>query len=369
MSCLDGPLEPFITDDCMIDKYIESIVGQTSDLPEFDPLLWFEEGGLGSNLAGDDLWPESGSNDNSNLSDLNQLSTTDLQESTSPSPSKISISESLSTSPEEDGINEEVIEEFVDDELLLTNGLLSPESDIESRTQANYSHLNQSTAALTFEIHNYCCIKEDDTDEIASVESSPKAKKSNKGVKRRITDFRLTDEERKLLTKEGYSNFPSEKKELTHQEEKILRKIRRKIRNKRSAQFSRLRKKQYVEELEKKYEDCTNENEHLKKEVEDLRRQNQSLMVKMRKILKDHTGHGQASFKTSLFVILLSFLLILMPTFRPDSLDDSLTGSKQQQQIIRTGRHLLMTLGGHDLPSYNLNESENTINFTNALSI
>ncbi|XP_053213719.1 cyclic AMP-responsive element-binding protein 3-like protein 3-A [Panonychus citri] len=374
MSCLDCPLEPYITDDCMIDKYIESIVSQTNDLPEFDPLLWSESGG-DSDLIGRDYdeWPESsGSNENSNLSEPNHLSFTDIQESASPSPSKVSISGSSSTSPEEDGISEEVIEEYVDEEILLSNGHYSIESNGMFDDQTDCYIVNQSPAPRTFEIHNYCCVKyenSEDNDEDKSVESSPKVKQTSKGSKRRnVTDFRLTEEERKLLNKEGYTDFPSETKELTHQEEKILRKIRRKIRNKRSAQFSRLRKKQYVEELEKKYEDCTSENKLLKKEVDDLRRQNQSLTAKMKKILKDHTGHGQASFKTSLFVILLSFLFILMPNFRPESLEDSLTGSKQQQQIIRTGRHLLMTLGGHDLSSYNLNESEN-FNFTNALSI
>jgi hypothetical protein len=48
-------------------------------------------------------------------------------------------------------------------------------------------------------------------------------------------------------------------------EERILRKIRRKIRNKRSAQCSRQRKKEYVEELELKYAQTLTENEELRR--------------------------------------------------------------------------------------------------------
>lgn len=102
-----------------------------------------------------------------------------------------------------------------------------------------------------------------------------------------ITDLHLTDEERRLLNKEGYHDFPAgDHPILTKSEEKILRKIRRKIRNKRSAQCSRQRKKEYLEELEKKYSKSTNELQCLKSEVLKLRRQNVSLMSKLQKVMR-----------------------------------------------------------------------------------
>lgn len=74
--------------------------------------------------------------------------------------------------------------------------------------------------------------------------------------------------------------------QLSKTDEKILRKIRRKIRNKRSAQCSRQRKKEYLEELEKKYSNCTNEVQNLKNEVQKLRREKISLISKIHKLMK-----------------------------------------------------------------------------------
>lgn len=86
----------------------------------------------------------------------------------------------------------------------------------------------------------------------------------------------LAEEEKRLLIKEGYTDFPMtcQARPLSKTEERILRKIRRKIRNKKSAQCSRQRKKEYVEDLERKYAAVTRENEELK-QILDKMQQNQ----------------------------------------------------------------------------------------------
>lgn len=82
----------------------------------------------------------------------------------------------------------------------------------------------------------------------------------------------LTDEERRTLVAEGYpipQRFP-----LSKAEERSLKKIRRKIKNKISAQESRRKKKEYMEELEKKVNlmeikiiELENENRRLKEQI------------------------------------------------------------------------------------------------------
>lgn len=172
-----------------------------------------------------------------------------------------------------------------------------------------------------------------------STNSSPQST----GRRRAVVDRALTDEEKRLLAKEGFTNFPEGGVPLTKQQEKVLRKVRRKIRNKKSAQCSRQRKKEYVEELEKKYSRCTSENSVLKKEIFKLKKENSSLLMKIKNLLTstgkltngllmvsdNDTGSnsestvsegdesdfstGQTSFKTSFFVLILSFIFILFP--------------------------------------------------------
>lgn len=202
--------------------------------------------------------------------------------------------------------------------------LTSPPSPIATITISSEELFLNSHSSM--ELHNYSSSRSTRSGSkstgspSSSTSSSPNARKSNgtagrgSGRGKPITELSLTEEEKRLLSKEGYAEFPAGSIPLTKLEEKILRKVRRKIRNKRSAQCSRQRKKEYVEELEKKFEKSISENDVLRKEVLKLKRENNNLLVKMRNLV---TGAaGQTSLKTSFFVLVLSFLLVLVPFFR-----------------------------------------------------
>ena len=110
------------------------------------------------------------------------------------------------------------------------------------------------------------------------------------------TNLHLTDEERTLLMEEGV-DLP-EDLPLTKAEERVLKKVRRKIRNKRSAMESRRRKKEYITTVEEQYEsskgifwhlylrviNISDENDELKKRVKFLEQQNRNLMSQLRKL-------------------------------------------------------------------------------------
>lgn len=101
---------------------------------------------------------------------------------------------------------------------------------------------------------------------------------SSSAVSQFYADLQLTEEEQKLLSQEGVSlptnlpltkvsshfhlpsPFPHKHKQPTslvcsQAEERVLKRIRRKIRNKQSAQDSRRRRKEYIDTLESRYID------------------------------------------------------------------------------------------------------------------
>uniref|UniRef100_A0ABM5FUY9 Cyclic AMP-responsive element-binding protein 3 n=1 Tax=Pogona vitticeps TaxID=103695 RepID=A0ABM5FUY9_9SAUR len=140
---------------------------------------------------------------------------------------------------------------------------------------------------------------------------------SGMGVQFDFPLLSLTEEEKKLLEKEGVSipcNLP-----LTKAEERILKRVRRKIRNKQSAQDSRRRKKVYVDSLETRVVVCTAQNHELQKKVQLLEKQNLSLLEQLRKLqaLVQQTSTKTATATTCIMVLLLSFCLILSPSLSP----------------------------------------------------
>lgn len=126
----------------------------------------------------------------------------------------------------------------------------------------------------------------------------------------------LSGEEKRLLAKEGITlpaRYP-----LTKHEERELKRIRRKIRNKISAQDSRKRKKEYVDGLEERVKKCTDENQTLLKRIKILQTQNQTLINQMKKMQSLLTKGGNKSVQpaTCLMVLLMSMALIAAPNLK-----------------------------------------------------
>uniref|UniRef100_A0A8C6XLI4 cAMP responsive element binding protein 3 n=1 Tax=Naja naja TaxID=35670 RepID=A0A8C6XLI4_NAJNA len=126
----------------------------------------------------------------------------------------------------------------------------------------------------------------------------------------------LTDEEQQLLEKEGIS-IPSHLP-LTKVEERVLKRVRRKIRNKQSAQDSRRRKKVYMDNLESRVLACTAQNSELQKKVQLLQKQNTSLLEQLKKLqaLIQHSSTKTAAASTC---VLVSFCPLALLAARPAS--------------------------------------------------
>ncbi|XP_073180153.1 cyclic AMP-responsive element-binding protein 3-like protein 3 isoform X3 [Lepidochelys kempii] len=162
-------------------------------------------------------------------------------------------------------------------------------------------------------------------------------------------ELALTEDEKKLLAKEGVTlptQLPLTKghrvtgcgagkdpnqgvpppppwsglcPSLRQYEERVLKKIRRKIRNKQSAQESRKKKKEYIDGLESRMSACTAQNQELQRKVLHLEKQNSSLLEQLRKLqtLVVQSTNKAAQTGTCIAVLLLSFALIIFPSISP----------------------------------------------------
>ncbi|XP_067590273.1 cyclic AMP-responsive element-binding protein 3-like protein 3 isoform X1 [Pseudorca crassidens] len=129
----------------------------------------------------------------------------------------------------------------------------------------------------------------------------------------------LTEDEKKLLAKEGIT-LPTQLP-LTKYEERVLKKIRRKIRNKQSAQESRKKKKEYIDGLETRMSACTAQNQELQRKVLHLEKQNLSLLEQLKKLqaIVVQSTSKSAQTGTCIAVLLFSFALIILPSISPFS--------------------------------------------------
>uniref|UniRef100_A0A2K5K8H7 BZIP domain-containing protein n=1 Tax=Colobus angolensis palliatus TaxID=336983 RepID=A0A2K5K8H7_COLAP len=102
-------------------------------------------------------------------------------------------------------------------------------------------------------------------------------------------------------------------------EERVLKKIRRKIRNKQSAQESRKKKKEYIDGLETRMSACAAQNQELQRKVLHLEKQNLSLLEQLKKLqaIVVQSTSKSAQTGTCVAVLLLSFALIIFPSISP----------------------------------------------------
>ncbi|KAK3733261.1 hypothetical protein QZH41_011105 [Actinostola sp. cb2023] len=123
----------------------------------------------------------------------------------------------------------------------------------------------------------------------------------------------LSTEEKRLLAEEGAA-IPTDVA-LTKAEERTLKKVRRKIKNKQSAQESRRKKKDYMDGLEKRVQVCTEQNRSLQKKVDQLENNNNSLLTQLKQLqaIVSSTHPSKTQAGTCLMVLILAFGLVVFP--------------------------------------------------------
>ncbi|XP_040911116.1 cyclic AMP-responsive element-binding protein 3-like protein 3-B [Toxotes jaculatrix] len=133
-----------------------------------------------------------------------------------------------------------------------------------------------------------------------------------------LQDLVLDEDEKTLLAKEGV-NLPS-KLPLSKFEERVLKKIRRKIRNKRSAQESRKKKREYVDSLEGRMSACSAHNLELQRKIQQLEETNNALLEQLNRLqaLLPNSSSKTTHKGTCILVLLLSFSLLISSNLQPD---------------------------------------------------
>lgn len=156
-----------------------------------------------------------------------------------------------------------------------------------------------------------------------------------------LTEVKLTSEEKRLLDKEGIQ-LPAYHP-LTKLEDRELKRIRRKIRNKISAQDSRKRKKEYVDNLEDKVRQGSEDNKNLVQRIKELQRKNKTLVAHINKLqsLLFNSSSSKATPSTCLMIVMLSVLLVSLPNI---NLTKNTTEMSTEQEQVPTSRSLLSTV-------------------------
>lgn len=179
-----------------------------------------------------------------------------------------------------------------------------------------------------------------DVDSLTSP-SSPPISPSPGQSDRKAATLLLSDEEKRLLSEEGIT-LPTDMP-LTKAEQKHLKRVQRKIKNKVSAHESRKRKKEYVGGLEDRVKLSTERNQRLAKEVDRLKTDNKSLAQQLRSLQELVAGLFPSKLQagtagTMLMVLMVSFSLFVLPTGDDRSVDYQVANG-----YARQSRSLLFT--------------------------
>ncbi|KAL6104415.1 uncharacterized protein ACO6RY_14152 [Pungitius sinensis] len=143
----------------------------------------------------------------------------------------------------------------------------------------------------------------------------------------------LNEDEKKLLVKEGV-NLPS-KLPLSKFEERLLKKIRRKIRNKHSAQESRKKRREYVDSLEERMSACGAHNLKLQRKIQQLEQTNNDLLEQLSRLqaLLPNSSSKTTHRGTCLLILLLSFSLLISANLQPDPYSQPIQGEYTQTKV------------------------------------
>ncbi|XP_075416237.1 cyclic AMP-responsive element-binding protein 3 isoform X2 [Tenrec ecaudatus] len=229
----------------------------------------------------------------------------------------------LGVAPEEASLDwelplSEVLSEWEVEDFL--NSLLSPSASPDA--------LSSSSPCSVHHDHNYSLSQEHDSVDLASGSYEAAAAQviplQGMELEEQETErLMLTDEEKRLLEKDGLT-LP-ETLPLTKEEGQILKRVRRKIRNKKSAQESRRKKKVYVGGLESRILKYTAQNLELQNKVQLLEEENLSLLGQLRKLqaMVIQISTQSASGSTCVLVLLFSFCLLLAPAMYSSELKGS----------------------------------------------
>ncbi|KAM5183366.1 cyclic AMP-responsive element-binding protein 3 [Callospermophilus lateralis] len=207
--------------------------------------------------------------------------------------------------PSEDSV--QLLSDWEAEDLL--SFLLSPPQSLDA--------LGSSDSSLVHHDHTYSLPQEYVTVDLDSGSCGKEVQMTplhmEEPTEQEIARLVLTEEEKRLLEKEGLTlprTLP-----LTKMEEQVLKQVRRKIRNKRSAQESRRKKKVYVGGLENRVLKYTAQNLELQNKVQLLEEQNLSLLDQLRKLqaMVIEISNKTSSSSTCVLVLLFSFCLLLVP--------------------------------------------------------